>query len=316
MVGFLVAHASSMATPTTEPITLDQLSVFLAIVETGSFSGAAKRLARAQSAISYAIANLERLLELELFDRNGRKPVLTEAGRALLDDVRAVDARVDRLLARARQMREGVEPRLAVAVDSFFPMPVLLDTLAAFRREFPTLPVHLRTESLGAVAQLVAEGVVHFGISEPLPEFPPGLERAPLWPIQLVTVCASNHPLARMSGPLSLAEVRGHTQLVLTDRSPLTAGLDMSVAGDNNWRLADLHAKQACLLAGFGWGNMPAHLVEGELEAGRLARIHVSEWGSDNFSLELVTLHRVAAPPGPAGRWLIHALAERRPHLA
>lgn len=298
---------------TSEPVTFDQLSVFLAIVETGSFSGAAKRMNRAQSAISYAIANLERLLELELFDRNGRKPVLTEAGRALLDDARMVDARVDRLLARARQMREGVEPRLAIAVDPFFPMGVLLDVLAGFRREYPTVPLYLRTEALGAVAQLVAEGSVQFGISEPLPEFPPGLERTPLWPIHLITVCAANHPLARGGGPLGLAEVRSQTQLVLTDRSPLTAGLDMSVAGDNNWRLADLPAKQACLLAGFGWGNMPSHMVEDDLAAGRLVRLTVSEWGNEPYSVELTLLHRAATPPGPAGRWLIEALTQRRP---
>jgi DNA-binding transcriptional LysR family regulator len=59
---------------TAEPVTFDQLAVFMAIVETGSFSGAARKLSRAQSAVSYAIANLERLLEIELFDRTGRKP--------------------------------------------------------------------------------------------------------------------------------------------------------------------------------------------------------------------------------------------------
>jgi len=302
-----------MTIPTSEPITLDQLSVFLAIVETGSFSGAAKQLSRAQSAISYAIANLERLLELDLFDRTGRKPVLTDAGRALLDDARMVDARVDRLLARARQLREGVEARLALAVDPFFPVPTLLELLAAFRREYPSVPLHLRTEALGAVAQLVAEGGVHLGISEPLPEFPPGLERTLLWPIQLVTVCAADHPLARLDAPIRLAEARGHTQLVLTDRSPLTRGLDLSVAGDNNWRLADLPTKQACLLAGFGWGNMPLHMVDEELSAGRLVRIRIAEWGADSYPVEMILLHRAASPPGPAGRWLIQALTERRP---
>ena len=67
---------------------------------------------------------------VELFDRTGRKPVLTEAGRALLDDARSVHGQVDHLLARAQRMREGVEARLAVAVDVFFPMPKLLTALA------------------------------------------------------------------------------------------------------------------------------------------------------------------------------------------
>ncbi len=296
-----------------EPITFDQLAVFLAIVDTGSFSGAAKKLNRAQSAISYAIANLERLLELELFDRTGRKPVLTAAGVALVEEARAVDAQLDRLLARARKMREGVEPRLAVAVDVFFPMPTLLEVLAAFRQQYPSVPVHLRTEALGAVAQLVDEGVVQFGISEPLNEFPAGIERSPLAQIELVTVCAAEHPLARRGdeGPLTLAELRTHTQLVLTDRSPLTAGLDMAVAGDDNWRLADLPAKLACLRSGFGWGNMPLHMVADELADGQLVRLHVREWGEGPYPLDMFVIHRAASPPGPAGRWLIQALEGR-----
>lgn len=296
-----------------EPITFDQLTVFLAIVESGSFSGAARKLSRAQSAVSYAIANLERLLEIELFDRTGRKPVLTEAGRALLEEARAVDNQVDRLLARARQMREGVEPRLAVAVDVFFPVPLLLGALADFRERFPTVPIHLRTEALGAVAELVADAVVHVGISSPLREFPAGVVREPLWPIEMVTVCAPTHPLAeaaKTGEPVPLTQLREHTQLVLTDRSSLTAGLDMAVAGEDNWRLADLPAKQACLIAGFGWGNMPLHMIAEDLEQGRLCRLVVREWGSDLYEVPLYKIHRAAAPPGPAGRWLLDALTE------
>ncbi|PRP90527.1 HTH-type transcriptional activator AllS [Enhygromyxa salina] len=291
-----------------EPVTFDQLAVFLAIVETGSFSGAARRLSRAQSAVSYAIANLERLLELELFDRTGRKPVLTEAGHALVEEARAVNGQVDKLLARAGQMRGGVEPRLALAVDVFFPMPIVLDALAAFRDHYPSIPVHLRVEALGAVAQLVVDGTVQFGVSAPLDEFPAGIERKPLMPIELVTVCAAAHPLAQIEGPLTMTHLREHTQLVLTDRSALTAGRDNAVAGDDNWRLADLPAKLACLLAGFGWGNMPTHMVADDLAAGRLVRLQVSEWGLEPYSVQISVIHRASSPPGPAGRWLIEVL--------
>src|ERR1044071_5132423 len=71
--------------------TLDQVTVFLAIVETGSFTAAARKLGRAVSVISYAISNLENQLGVTLFARAGTaRPKLTDAGRAILSDSRAL----------------------------------------------------------------------------------------------------------------------------------------------------------------------------------------------------------------------------------
>ena len=75
-------------------------------------------------------------------------------------------------------------------------------------------------------------------------------------------VVAPDHPLAAIEGPIETHVLHQHVQLVLTDRSALTAGRDYGVLSGRTWRLADLGAKQSMLLAGLGWGNMPAHLVE------------------------------------------------------
>lgn len=66
-----------------------------AVADTGSFSAAARRLNRAQSVVSYTIANLEQQLGLALFERDGRRPALTEAGRALVADARRFGLLVD-----------------------------------------------------------------------------------------------------------------------------------------------------------------------------------------------------------------------------
>src|SRR5580700_5533373 len=90
-----------MRNPTTPSI--DQLFVLLAVVETGSFSAAAKRLRRAVSAISYAIDTLEQQLGLSLFDRGTtRKPKLTLQGEAIVSEARAVAQSVDALRARVK----------------------------------------------------------------------------------------------------------------------------------------------------------------------------------------------------------------------
>src|SRR6476660_8730596 len=90
--------------------TLDQLRVFLTVVDVGSFVGAARRLGRATSVISYSITNLEAQLGVLLFDRRStRKPQLTEAGRGILSEARTVTNGVDALRAKVRSLSRGIE---------------------------------------------------------------------------------------------------------------------------------------------------------------------------------------------------------------
>src|SRR5690606_8448518 len=73
-----------------DAVTLDQLRTFIAAAEEGSFSAAGRALRRAQSVVSQTLANLELQLGVRLFDRSGRYPRLTDAGRLLLVEARAV----------------------------------------------------------------------------------------------------------------------------------------------------------------------------------------------------------------------------------
>jgi DNA-binding transcriptional LysR family regulator len=104
-------------------ISLDQLRTFIA--DEGSFSAAGRRLGRAQSVVSQTVANLEGQLGVRLFERGGRYPILTGAGKALLDDARAVAGDVDLFKARARGLAGGLEPELSVVTDVLFPTGVL-----------------------------------------------------------------------------------------------------------------------------------------------------------------------------------------------
>lgn len=288
------------------PITLDQLEVFLAVVEAGSFSKAAKRLRRVQSAVSYSIANLERLLDVELFDRSGRTPVLTDAGRALLADAKAVSDRVDRLHARARSLASGLEPRVTVAVDMLFPMERLIATLREFTERYPTVDLHLRTEALGAVTQLVLDGVCQLGLGVELEDLPHGLTTRALTTVEMVPVCAADHPLAQAEGPVTAEDLREQVQIVVTDRSRLTEGQDRAVLSERTWRVADLETKRLLLCSGFGWGMMPLHRVHEALGAGSLRRLTLDDDGARHVTL--LSIHRTADPPGPAAAWLLERL--------
>ena len=98
--------------------TLDQLRVFLTVVDVGSFAGAARKLGRATSVISYSIANLESQLGVSLFDREStRKPQLTEAGRTVLSEARTVANGVSGLRAKVKGLLQGLEAEVHLAID-------------------------------------------------------------------------------------------------------------------------------------------------------------------------------------------------------
>ena len=290
-------------------VTLDQLQVFLSVVEAGSFSAAARSLGRAQSAVSYAIANLERLLEVQLFDRSGRKPVLTAEGQMLLEDARSVRHRVDVMETRAQRMKEGIEPQVSLAVDMLFPTQALLAMLAEFQQAWPQVGLLLRTEALGGVTQLVLEGGFRVGVSNAnLVTFSEALVSEPLGTVELIPVASAEHPLARSTAPLSRASLDDHIQLVVTDRSPLTEGRDVGVVSSRTWRLAELGTKHQLLLGGFGWGSMPTHDVVEDIAAGRLVHLNLGGRETASDLVPLYSIHRRDVPPGPATRWLIERL--------
>ena len=289
--------------------TLDQLRIFLAVAEEGSFNRAAKRLGRALSVISYGIATLEAQLGVRLFERAGsRRPELTDPGRALLADARAVAGEVDGLMARARGIRQGLETELSLAIDVMFPSSAVAGVLREFQAVFPTVDLRLHVEALGAVAALVLDGRADLAIGGPDFIDHPELERSAIGHVELVPVAAPGHPLARQR-EIAPGDTRQHLQLVLTDRSPLTAGQDFSVLSPRTWRLADLGAKHALLLEGIGWGNMPRHAVAGDLAAGRLVELRPPEAPPVQYTLH--ALWRRDTRPGPASRWMREGLPRR-----
>ena len=215
-----------MANPGTP--TFEQLRIFLAVVDAGSFAAAARRLNRAVSVVSYGIANLETQLGVLLFEREGsRKPVLTTAGRAVLAEARAVSVGIDGLRAKVKGLLEGLEAEVSLAVDVMLPTARLVDALQGFQTTFPTVPLRLHVETLGAVTQLVLDGTANIGVSGPNVAAD-GTESIAIGGVQLVPVAAPFHPLARLGGQ-ARGSAREHIQLVLTDRSPLTVGRDLSL---------------------------------------------------------------------------------------
>jgi DNA-binding transcriptional LysR family regulator len=289
-------------------ISLDQIRTFIAAAEEGSFSAAARKLGRAQSAVSDLVRRLEDELGVGLFDRSARAPRLTPAGKLLLRDARAIDGAVDFLNFRARGLSEGIEPELCAVVDVYFPFQAITEAAKDFRLRFPATPLRLYVEVLGAATEPVLDGRASFAIVGGPAPLPPGLGAEPLAGVAVAMVASPDHPLASLKGVIPQAELARHVQLVLTERASNPAGREYSVMSPTTWRLADLYAKHSFLLNGLGWGSMPLHAVERDLGEGRLVRLATPEIPLTGVNVPMAVVYRAAAPPGPAGRWLIERL--------
>jgi DNA-binding transcriptional LysR family regulator len=226
-------------------------------------------------------------------------------------EARAVVSRMDAFKARAKGLSGGLEPELSVVVDVMYPLEHLTRAVTAFQAEFPTTPLTLYVEALGAVLQPVMDGRCAFGVMGSLPTAPSQLTRERLFGVRMLFVSSPKHPLASLKGPIPAAVLAQHRQLVLTDRSELSQGKDFGVFSSNTWRLADLGAKHAFLRAGLGWGAMPMDVIQTDLANRSLVKINLEDVPDANLVMPMSAVFRSDRPPGPAGRWLIEHLKSR-----
>ncbi len=291
-----------------DPITLDQLRALIAVVEEGSFSAAARKLRRVQSAVSTAMGKLEDQLGVPLFDRGTRIPTLTDQGRAVLAAARRVCAEVDALRRLTAGMAMGLEASISLCVDALFPLGSLVELGRDFTRAYPAVDLRVDTQSAATVPGRVLDGTATIGVMS-LPGLPSGLERQLLAPIAMVPVIAAGHPLAAGRGPVATARLVDVIQIVLSERADAGAA-DQHTLSPRSWRVADLRTALELVRAGLGWANLPDHLVREELHAGRLASIRPQAWSEAEHRVHLFAVHRGDRTFGPAHGWLLGRLGQ------
>jgi DNA-binding transcriptional LysR family regulator len=280
-------------------VTLDQLLVLSKIAETGSFRAAAGALHRAQSAVSYAIKNLEDELGVELLCRDQYRPTLTPAGEAVLLRAQRVLAGADEILELARQLKQGDEPFVNLAISAIVPMGPVIPALKDVGLQKPHLILNLRVEVLAAQVK-VQEDQADLAISELLQNKPgtEGLEKALLGNVRLLPVCAPGHPLAALKILLKETDLRSHTQIILPSSDAATKDVRAGVMeGAGTWSVSDFASKRHLLLGGLGWGLMPLSLVDEDLQTGRLTALHVEPY--TDFSIPIYLMRKRKKFQGP-----------------
>jgi len=283
----------------------ESLEAFVQTVASGSFSAAARALAKSQSTISSAVANLEDDLGFTLFDRSGRQPVLTEQGQRALAQVQQILAASQRLDELAVRLSQGVEPRLSLAISDFWQADHHENLLNRFEARYPDIEFECMIAEDADALDLLQAGRVHLGVVRAQPQLPPDLAVARLQVgAEMAIYLHQEHVLAQSKqvSEAQLGELR-HLRLNtwVQNREPLPAGRMWSAP---SYLLLLEMAEQ-----GFGWSVLPRWLVE-QFGHQVLKELPVPGW-PQRIAVDVIWSRR--NPPGPAGRWMIDQLCAQKP---
>lgn len=286
-------------------ISLEQWRALLAVVDAGGYAQAAEALNKSQSTISYAIARMEALLEVKVFEIQGRKAMLTPAGELLYRRAQRLLDEAGALEEAARQLAGDCEAEVGIAVDQLFPYEVLLACLDRFSGEFPHTRIQLAETVLSGNDEALIEGQVDLAITAVIPS---GFLGDLLMPVRMLAMAHPDHPLHRLGREIDYADLQKVRQIVIRD-----SGIRMQRDGgwlgaEQRWTVGHISTRIRALCMGLGFGWLPEFSVEREVREGLLKPLPLMEGAIRMAHLHLVYANRDYA--GPATRALAGIIHE------
>ncbi len=263
----------------------DSVQVFLAALDHGSFSAAARSLSRVPSAVSMTIAHLEAELDVQLFDRSGREPRPTAAARALEPQARLLAGQLQQLNAQALALTQGLEERLTLAIAPELLAAHWTGPLAALAHDYPLLQVEVLTAPQVDALALLHSGRAQLALVFERPSIDGREGFQEVGTETLVAVMAPDHPVLTAARASAVARGEPPTRAMLreehltTTRQIVVASRDLAqtdprfVFARHHWRTDNHLAALGLIEAGLGWGWQPRALVQPRIAAGRLVEM-------------------------------------------
>lgn len=276
-------------------ITLDQWAALVAVVESGGYAQASARIHRSQSTVTYTIKKLEQLLDVKVFELQGRKAVLTPTGQALYRRAKSLLDEAGRVERAAANLVRGWEPEIRLAVDIVFPTWLLLECLAQFGGEHPQSRIELIESVLGGTDEALVEGRVDLAIGGLVPG---GFLGDPLMQVRFVCAAAPSHPLHALGRALTLDDLRQHRHLVVRDSGATRSRSGGGWLNEQRWTVSHkaTSIRAACMGLGFAW--YPEENIREELASGALLPLPLAEGRERYATMYLVFADADGAGPG------------------
>ena len=266
------------------PITIEVLETLDAIDRRGSFAKASEELNKATSAVSYAVQKLEEQLDISLFQRQGRRSVLTPAGQLILQEGRKILSATSRLANSAKEVATGWEPKIRIAMESTLDSSVLFSVLADFLEQHENIEIDLIESVLSGGWEALDQDRVELiiGVPGPVPS-QKGFRTQMMGEGELVPVIAASHEHAAIACDADeLAAVLPKLRRIITHDTarfdvPRSAGLGSEKLNTPglSFYVQNIDQKLEAILAGIGIGHLPRNRIQQYLEDGKLKELNI-----------------------------------------
>ncbi len=285
-------------------VTLEQWRTLQAVIDQGGFAQAANALHRSQSSVSYAVHRMQELLGIQLLQIEGRKAVLSDAGKVLLQRSRQLVAEASALELQARQLQQGWEAEIRLAVEAAYPTDYLLTALKRFEPQSNCTQVRLQEVVLSGAEEILLNGKADLVIT---PYIPQGFLGEELIQVEFIAVAHASHPLHQLGRELTGDDLSRETQIIVSDSG--SKGIDAGWLSDTfRWAVTSLESARKLIANGLGYGWLPKQLVESHLESQQLKALPLKQ-GQVNSSI-LYLVFADLNQSGPATQLLANILKQ------
>jgi len=280
-------------------VSLEQWAIFQAVVEHGSFQAAADKLLKSQSSVSYAIQKLQQGLGVQVFEHQGRKAVLTEAGKLILQRSENLLRQAHSIEKAAQDFAAGWEPQIGLVASDMFPAEILHRALADFGEQCPQTRLELYREVLSGVSDRLLNGHCDLGLDNIIPT---GMMGEPLFEAEFMRVAHPDHPLHHLGRPVTQEDMRQHRQIVIRDSGSHRRENRGWLGSDQRWTVSSMKEALGILKEGLGFGVTSRLLAQEALDNNQLKELDLEVHGPFKATMYLIYANKGAT--GPAAKLL------------
>ncbi|WP_321894006.1 LysR family transcriptional regulator [Paraburkholderia tropica] len=251
----------------------ENLELFLAVLDHGSFSAAARALRRVPSAVSMNIGNIEAELGFPLFSRTNRAVEPTALALALAPHARLIGRQLRDLNVHADQLANGLESTLAIAITEDMGADHVFSALATLSTRYPLLDIEILSVPQDEAIRLLRTGRVSLSIAYGGVMVSDSEYFQTIGEETLVATISPDHPVLENSdGAFYLEELIDVRQIVVANKESPIADHRPLVAA-SSWSTNSFRAALGLVLKGAGWGNFPLSIIRPLISEGRLRQL-------------------------------------------